>query len=80
MSELWHGLERYYWKKIYNEKIRNLYLSPIIIRVINEAEWDEQGMYHAWRNDKYIHKFVWQTWREEPRLGDAGVRGNVALT
>jgi hypothetical protein len=44
-------------KKLYNEELHNLYLSPNVIRIIKSRILDGQGMYHAWGEEEGIQNF-----------------------
>jgi hypothetical protein len=51
-------------RKLLNEELHNLYASPNIIRMIKpQMRW--MGMWHAWRNEKFIQNFNRKTLREE---------------
>jgi hypothetical protein len=57
------------WRKLHNEELHNLYLSPGIIRQVKSR----RGKWHAWERREKWTRFWW----ESPREGDQGVGGKL---
>jgi hypothetical protein len=40
------------WRKLHNEDLHNLYLSPSIIRMSSQGGLDGQGMWNEWGEER----------------------------
>jgi hypothetical protein len=68
------------WRKLHNEKLNDLYCSPIIVRVIKSRRIRWAGHVARMGREESCTGFWWGNLRETDHLVDLGIDGRIILT
>jgi hypothetical protein len=67
------------WRRLHNEELYDLCLSPDIIQVIRSRRIDETGMSHIQGRGEAYTGFWWGDLREGDNLENTGIGGRIIL-
>jgi len=67
------------WRKLYNEKLNDLYCSPNIVRVIKSRRMRWAGHAALWGREEVYTGLWWGNLRERDHLEQPGVDGTMDL-
>jgi len=67
------------WRKLYNEKLNDLYSSPNIVRAIKQRRKRWAGRVARMGEGEACTGFWWGNLRERDHLGDPGIDGRIIL-
>lgn len=63
------------WRKLYDEKLHDLYSSPNITTVTNHSVWNECGYVACMREKRNVKKFLWENQKEREHFEEQGING-----